>query len=397
MKLKNLTESHTIWTCDIGLGKTFVGSEKAFTFNNQILVVCQKSKIDDWVEHYEKYYDVSISNLTSRHPDYTARVMIINYDIVWRRAEILLLRDFTLMLDESSLIKNSTAKRTKLIMKLRASNVILLSGTPTGGKYEELVTQANLLGWKISKSIYWNTFVEYFNMDIGGYPIPKVTGYKNVPRLKEKLHEHGAVFMKTNEVINLPKQTDIVSYIDPTPEYKKFKNDRLITINNVELLGDTSLTKLLYLRQLAAMYNKNKINALNDLIESTEDRIVIFYNWQYEYDMLEKMIKKPISVISGPKKSLDNYEVHDNSITLVQYQAGAMGVNLQKSNKIIYFSLPLSSELFEQSKKRIHRIGQDRPCWYYYLVTKKSVEVDILETLKMRMDYNSKLFEKGEG
>ena len=38
--------------------------------------------------------------------------------------------------------------------------------------------------------------------------------------------------------------------------------------------------------------------------------------------------------------------------------AGAVGLNLQKSNKIIYFSLPLSSELFEQSKKRTHRIGQ---------------------------------------
>ena len=33
-----------------------------------------------------------------------------------------------------------------------------------------------------------------------------------------------------------------------------------------------------------------------------------------------------------------------------------MGLNLQKSNKIIYFSLPLSSELFEQSKKRTHKI-----------------------------------------
>ena len=55
-------------------------------------------------------------------------------------------------------------------------------------------------------------------------------------------------------------------------------------------------------------------------------------------------------------KDLRNYEKYDDSVTLVQYQAGATGVNLQKANKIIYYSLPLSSELFEQSKKRIHRI-----------------------------------------
>jgi SNF2 family DNA or RNA helicase len=94
---------------------------------------------------------------------------------------------------------------------------------------------------------------------------------------------------------------------------------------------------------------------------------------------------------------LKNYETYDNSITIIQYQAGAMGLNMQKANKIIYFSLPLSSELFEQSKKRIHRLGQQRSCFYYYLITKKSIEEDIFETLKQRKDYTDKLFEENEG
>lgn len=62
---------------------------------------------------------------------------IINYELAFRRPELSKLSDFTLMLDESSLIQNETAKRSKFILKkLNPSNVILLSGTPTSGKYE---------------------------------------------------------------------------------------------------------------------------------------------------------------------------------------------------------------------------------------------------------------------
>ena len=74
-----------------------------------------------------------------------------------------------------------------------------------------------------------------------------------------------------------------------------------------------------------------------------------------------------------------------------------MGLNLQKANKVIYFTLPLMSELFEQSKKRIHRIGQTHACFYYILTVKGSVEEQIKETLEMRKDYTDKLFELDSG
>lgn len=97
--------------------------------------------------------------------------------------------------------------------------------------------------------------------------------------------------------------------------------------------------------------------------------------------------------MNGDKRDLNAYEANDNAVVIIQYQAGAMGLNLQKSNIIIYFSLPLSSELFEQSKKRTHRIGQEKACIYYYLITEKSIEEKIFETLKMRKDFTERLFE----
>ena len=42
---------------DMGLGKTFVGSEKMVQLGSNVnLVICQKSKIDDWMQHFKTYY-----------------------------------------------------------------------------------------------------------------------------------------------------------------------------------------------------------------------------------------------------------------------------------------------------------------------------------------------------
>lgn len=387
---------------DMGLGKTFVGSEKLKELNsNHNLIICQKSKIQDWYEHMKTYYPqyntIIYSKSMKNIPDNS--ILIINYDLVWRRPELLELTDFTLMLDESSCIKNSTAKRTKFILKLHAINVILLSGTPVSGKYEEIYSQIQLLGWKISKKAFWDTYMITKNMEVNGFKIPIVIGYKNVDRLKSKLREYGAIFMKTEEVLDLPEQLDNEIKVESTKEYKKFMKDRVIEIDGVELVGDMTLTKMLYQRQLAAMYNKNKYEQLNDLMESTEDRLIIFYNFTHELEEIKKICKKlnkPISVVNGKTKGLKNYENKDNSVTLIQYQAGAMGLNLQKANKIIYFSLPLSSELFEQSKKRTHRIGQKKTCIYYYLITSGTIEEKIYDVLGTRRDFTNALFEELE-
>lgn len=387
---------------DMGLGKTFVASEKMKLLNEDInLLVCQKSMISTWEKHFKTFYpeyNIIIYNKPTEIPNKS--IVIINYDLIWRRAELQALKDFTLILDESSCIKNTTANRTKFILKMKPKNVILLSGTPVGGKYEELYSQCKLLGWNITKKAFWNTYVEFTNIDIGGFPMKKVTGYKNIDRLKQKLRDHGAIFMKTEEVINLPDQTFINVSVSNISEYKKFNKNRLVTIENKELVGDTSLTRMLYLRQLASQYNKNKLAALKDLLESTNDRVIVFYNFKDEYEKIKNLcirLERPISSVNGDLRDLKAYESDDNSVTLVQYQAGAMGLNMQLSNKIIYFSLPLSSELFEQSKKRIHRLGQSKSCFYYYLLTKNSIEEDILEVLNTRRDFTDKLFEEIEG
>lgn len=405
--------NHVAYYWDMGLGKTFEGSEKMIQLGAMLnLVVCQKSKVDDWVEHFKQNYDWHVLDLTDKKQwEYALHdcpylldepvVFVINYDLIWRRKELLNLNGsvFTLLLDESSLIQNETAKRSKFILKMNPKNVILLSGTPTGGKYEKLWSQMHLLGWNISKKMYWNQYVEVEYLDTLDRSIPIVKGYKNVDRLKRKMNEYGCQFLKTDEVFDLPSQTFSKVWIPASKEYRIFRKNKVVQIGKVELVGDTTLTRMLYERMLCGIFNEAKLKAFTDLVESTEDRLIVFYNFKQELNEMQACtlgIDRMRSYVSGDRKDLTSYEKYSDSITFIQYQAGAMGLNLQKANKIIYFSLPLSSELYEQSKKRIHRIGQEKPCFYYQLIVKGSIEEKILNTLEMRKDFTEKLFEKDE-
>ena len=392
---------------DMGLGKMFIGSERLRLYGERVnIIVCQKSKIKDWCEHFKEHYtDYAVFDLTNKkdmqafmiYPIYKC-IGIINYELAYRREELKRLTNFTMMLDESSMIKNETAKRTKFILSLKPSHTILLSGTPTDGKYEFLYSQLRLLGWKITKTAYYNRYIKTELRSYGGPMFRVVTGYKNVSELKAKLKEYGAVFAKAEEVIKLPEKKFIKEYSIVSSDYKKFMKDRVIKIDDKELTGDSTLSKRLYARMLCSAYSKDKISRLIDLVNSTSDRVIIFYNFNTELEALRKVLfDRPISIVNGQVKDLKEYENNDNSVTLIQYQAGAMGLNLQKANRIIYFSLPERSELFEQSKARICRIGQEKQCYYHIMMCRKSVEEKIYECLLMRKDYTDELFRKEFG
>ena len=397
----------------MGLGKTYVGSEKMVEYGNRVnLIVCQKSKVNDWVEHFTRHYAMKVFNLTKPkefnefHGLSVGRrfttIGVINYELAWRRKELLELKDFTLMLDESSLIQNPSAKQTKFIMKLKPKNVILLSGTPVSGKYENLVTQANLLGWNISDDLYMRQYVNRKWIETDGYwkhVIDMDDPYNNVERLKQKMRDHGAVFMKTEEVFDLPAQTFTNVMVDTSKEYRTFCKKHLVTLaDGTELIGDQVFKDRLHRRQLCGMYSQAKLEAFKELLQSTNDRLVVFYNYNRELEELEAIcndLVRPYSLINGSNKTLTSYEECEDSVTLIQYQAGAMGLNLQKANKVIYFTLPDKSDLFEQSKARIHRIGQERPCFYWIMMCRNSIEEDIYQTLLMRKDYTDDLFKEG--
>ena len=400
----------------MGLGKTHTASEKFFEIGNKIgLVICQKSKVTDWCLHFKSNYaeKVMVIDYTKKrnqlltHEDiiqlsaHQFIVIVVNYELAWRRPELARLSGFTLILDESSMIQNPTAKVTKFIMRnLNQDATILLSGTPVGGKFENLWTQSALLDCGMTKKEFENRFINFEKIDVKGIPFPvkivhRKTPYKNVDELKSMLRNRGAVFMKTEDVIELPEQRIIKVFNPLNSDYRKFLKNRVIEIGGRELVGNTSLSYRLGLRMLASGYSSEKLNGFRDLVQSTSDRLIVFYNFNHELEALRKIadeLDRPISIINGAEKNLEAYLCEEDSITFIQYQAGAMGLNLQLANKVIYFSLPERSELFEQSKKRIHRIGQKNACTYYVMMSASSIDELIYRALEQKRDYTDELF-----
>lgn len=388
---------------DMGLGKTLVSSVKATSYNKPILIVVMKSLIGQWVEHIAQWhkdwevYDLSKPKqfkdyLTSNEPK---RLGIITYGLQWRRKDLQALKGYTLILDESHNICNPTSKQTKGIFKLKYDNLILCSGSPCSGAYEKLYTQYKLLGGKMNKKQYEDRYCNMFDMEVGGVKfrvLSKTNPYKNIGELKQWFRDNGAVFMKTEEVLDLPKQNHINIKCDSTKYYREFVKQGYTEYGDLQFLSDTCLNDMLNRRYLASIFNENKTRALTELLNSTDKKVVVFYNFTQELELIKNCLTdKKCYIVNGTVKQVEEFK-RDGDVLLVQYQAGSTGLNLQFCDTIVYYSPCLRSDLFEQSKKRIHRIGQDRPCFYYYLVTRDSIEEKIYNVLATKQDYTERLF-----
>lgn len=387
------------------MSKTYCGSYKAVSFNKPILIICPKSLIHQWIEHFNDVHtEWGTYDLTKKKrldefmgAERINKVGIINYESAWRKPELLKLCDFTLMLDESQAIANNTSKQTKGVVKLKFNNLVLLSGTPcSNARYDKLYTQLKMLGLHMNKRSYEDRYCNFFDMEKSGIKfrvLSKTNPYKNVDELKQVMKGLGCVFMRTDEVLDLPEQRFINVCVPPSKYYKTFVKDGYVDCGDTEYISSSPATDMLYARQLCN--SKEKLEMVRTLIEGTEDRVIIFYNFNCELELLQQLVqklKRPISYVNGSVKNLNCYNNNSDSVTLVQYQSGSSGVNLQKASKMIYYSPPIKSDFFEQSKKRIHRIGQDNKCTYWKLITNNSIELNIYNTLAKKQDYNEELF-----
>lgn len=393
----------------LGTGKTITSLAKANEINSPaVLVVCQVSQVEEWVLNaLRQCKGRTVYNLRNKAEfdgfmaDDGARLGVINYDLVWRKAELKKLKDFTLILDESSLISNRSSKRTKFCLKIgrNAEGVICASGTPCSGRYEGLISQCWLLNWQVGVQEFWDRYVIYSTWSPPGThaQIRQVKGYKNTDDLIRNLEERcHARFLRSDAVLDLPDENDTDIFCDVTREYKEFlKNYYIRVSDDVELIGDSSMARRIYLRQLAGAYNPGKETALMELLERTEDRIIIFYNYEIELAVIKRVCQKLNKYLleqNGRTHQQEDFKKIPGSVLAVQYQSGGRGLNLQCCNAMVFFSPSDSCELYTQARGRIRRMGQTRPCHYYHLICQGSIDERIREAVQNGQDYTETLF-----
>jgi len=423
---------------DMGLGKTFTGlkwlDQKPV---RNTLIICQSNKINDWAEEAKRtltagrYRIVVIKTLLEFINEYKLKsvydyntIFIISYMIFvnmakqkkmwyWSKGSF-----WNCIIDESQILKNPKSKISKYVMKFRTATecILLLSGDPISNEYKDLFVQMKVLGLFEEHFKYWDFQNRYCNTIIlKGTSISIIVSYKNVDELIETLKTR-AFFLSSAEATKLPKQIFETINVPNCKEYKTIKLDRVLSSPRHTFVADTSLKLMLYLRELSSgflyreikeadnyyQFNYFKIAELSKLVNRLKNKnIVVFYNFRAEYNEMMKMFVrtgKTILTINGDTNDWlgDTTTMkHNDTVILIHFQSGARGIDkLQHSfNHLIYYSLPLSGELYKQSLKRIHRLNQPKDCYYYTLLTEASIDDQILSRLEKSQNYTLRIFE----
>ena len=115
---------------------------------------------------------------------------------------------------------------------------------------------------------------------------------------------------------------------------------------------------------------------LDEIVElgNKHPRMIIFYNFDYELDLLRTLMPK-MDICIGEWNGHRHEEIPETKrwLYLVQYQAGAEAWNCIETDTIVYYSLTYSHRLFEQSQGRIDRLDTPFDDLYYYLLISESM------------------------
>ena len=137
--------------------------------------------------------------------------------------------------------------------------------------------------------------------------------------------------------------------------------------------------------------DSSRLETVANILEEKK-RAVIFYNFDYELDIL-RQLETNVAEWNGHK-----HEAIPNGLQwayLVQYNAGAEGWNCTTTDTIIFFSQSYSYKQMIQAAGRIDRMNTPYTDLYYYHLTSRSkIDMAISRALRKKKDFNEREFAK---
>lgn len=400
---------------DVGTGKSFMalGSFK-FSTAKKLLVICLAPKVNDFVEDGAAM-DIEIVALnkgTRKNVELLSKSsrVAISFESSWRLTELLgwVDKDTFIIIDESHKVGVSKSKVTKFVMKLskKAMQSYLCTATPvSNGKLENWYSQLYIANvFRKPKKEFEELFVLRAMRQMGSMRFMDIVGYQN-EHLLQQMIDNASVNYKRDKGY-LPQ--DYVYKTKKPAYYNKLKKNRIYEDdwgNVVELDNSSSLFNALrqvshgFIGNVLKEVSKEPFERLDAILETHNDeRVVIFYNYQWEYMMLrqrlEKM-KRPFGVYNGSTKDLSNFKKKENGVVLAQYKSASTGINdFVIANVTIFNSMPLSSTEYIQAKGRTDRHGQTKTPLYYTILPDTPVEKKIFEVVSSGQDFTEKMIEE---
>jgi len=309
------------------------------------------------------------------------------------------------VIDESSSFKSSKAKRFRALKKVRPyfKRIVELTGTPAPNNLIDLWPQIYLLdgGKRLGRTI--TGFKEqYFTPGRrNGYTVfdwiikegSEDAIYNNIGDI--------CMSMKAKDYLDLPERIDNIISINLTNEarkqYNQLAKDLVIEFqdNDITATNAAVLTGKLLQMSNGAIYSETKevieiheekLKALLDIVEAANGKpVLIFYSFKHDYHRIISFLAENKLKAKGLEDSKDIKKWNEGKIPilLVHPASAGHGLNLQYGgNIIVWFGLTWSLEFYQQANARLHRQGQKEIVIIHHLVSKDTVDEDVMEALK---------------
>ena len=404
------------------------------------LVVCPLSIIEAaWITDCQTHMpELSIVSLWGTAEDRKkqlakpADIYVINYEGLKIMYKDLDAKGFkVLVVDESSRMKDATSQQTKTLLALagiisRGSEYhpkriipirYCLSGTPAPNNEGEYWAQVKFITGP-GNAAFPDNYYAFRGMYFSSIKFPSFTKWAFRASMREQLMAAMQPYchvVRKADALDLPEQTHIVRdvYLSEPEQtaYSKFEKELVLRFEDTAVLATNALVEIMKLRQLTSgfiyhedqtrLIGMSKKQALVDLLDELgPEQAIIWCNFKEEFRSVGVMM----SATGRNYVTLDG-QTEDREAAIRAFQGGVVqylvanpqsaghGLTFTNCSYCVYYSLSYSYEQYEQSLNRVHRIGQKRPCFYYYLLAVKTIDRLIYKVLHNKGDLSKDVLE----
>ncbi len=410
---------------DMGLGKTLqtLAVLVARAQEGPSLVVAPTSVCANWLEEAHRFAPTLRVHLfgPGDRAEQVRRlgpfdVVVASYGLMQQEIEVLTSRtDWNVVvLDEAQAIKNPATRRAQAACKLQAAFRVATTGTPVENHLGELWSLFRFLNPGLLGS--QARFRQRFMM-----PIERDQNHAVRDRLRHLVRPFILRRMKSQVLDELPPRTEVVLHVEPSPEEAAFYEAlRRETVEGLEREADLPveqrrfavLAALTRLRRAACNPRliapevpipSSKLALFLDVVEELREgrhKALVFSQFVDHLSLVrEALDERGISYqyLDGATpararaKRVRDFQAGQGDLFLISLKAGGTGLNLTAADYVIHLDPWWNPAAEDQASDRAHRIGQTRPVTVYRLVSRGTVEEQILELHRHKRDLADQL------
>ena len=271
----------------------------------------------------------------------------------------------------------------KSFLKIAKSNEwIILSATP-GDTWQDYIPVFLANGFYKNKSEFIREHIVYSRFS----KFPKVDRYLNTGRL---------IRLRNNILIDMDFHRDTIPHHEDVyvsydiSAYKDICRNRW---NPWEDRPIENAAEFCYSLRKIVNTDEARQVALLQIIEK-HPKAIIFYNFDYELDILKKLYYgEDFEIAEWNGHKHQEVPKGEKWVYLVQYTAGNEGWNCVRTDTIIFYSQNYSYKVMTQAAGRIDRLNTPyKDLYYYHIKSRSGIDLAISKALKNKKKFNERKF-----